>query len=299
MQWLPAQGKYVQQASDGGSKPGQSSPQEPLSLLKRMQAVQRIHQQHFQMRREMGGNFCAPLTELATILDVGCSNGRWAMEMAVQFPSAHVVGIDIVMPAPFVSLGHGLEQQPANVTFLQGDVLKRLPFPDASFDFVYIRLMYSVIPASAWGALMREMIRVTRPGGWVESLELLPYAVQQKEGMVTIIGWYFDVLRRQGAEPMAALKMPHWMRAGQLERVTTRKLKPAQRENLSDDEKRQNRDSALALIEDIREPLLGAQIASPEEYARIAAKASAELHDSANPGGFHAFVSFGQRSLTS
>lgn len=46
-----------------------------------------------------------------------------------------------------------------------------LPFPDAAFHFVHQRLLFLGIPVAAWPAAVREMVRVTRPGGWVELVE--------------------------------------------------------------------------------------------------------------------------------
>ncbi|HST89273.1 MAG TPA: class I SAM-dependent methyltransferase, partial [Ktedonobacterales bacterium] len=41
--------------------------------------------QHFLVRRVIGGNHHAPLTQPRLILDVGCGTGRWVVEMATEF----------------------------------------------------------------------------------------------------------------------------------------------------------------------------------------------------------------------
>lgn len=105
-----------------------------------------------------------------SLLDVGCGTGRWAVEMARRFPDATVVGVDIVPPAqPF----RDDFAPPANYTFVQGDVLQRLPFPDASFEFVHMRFLNLGIPRQRWQSVINELARLTAPGGWIESIECM------------------------------------------------------------------------------------------------------------------------------
>src|SRR5262249_20382346 len=55
--------------------------------------------QHFIVRRVLGGNHQSPLRQPQRILDAGCGTGRWAVEMAAEFPGALVVGLDLVRPS--------------------------------------------------------------------------------------------------------------------------------------------------------------------------------------------------------
>jgi SAM-dependent methyltransferase len=48
---------------------------------------------------------------------------------------------------------------------------KGLPFADNSFDFVHQRLPFTALPLTAWPAVVRDLARVTAPGGWLELLE--------------------------------------------------------------------------------------------------------------------------------
>lgn len=41
------------------------------------------------------GNYAAPIGSPSSILDVGTGTGRWAREMAITFPNANVVGVDV------------------------------------------------------------------------------------------------------------------------------------------------------------------------------------------------------------
>jgi SAM-dependent methyltransferase len=218
------------------------------------------------------------------------------MEMAAAFPEATVIGTDLVLPTPALSLGQGLDQLPTNVRFLQDDFLTGLPFPDATFDFVYIRLLYDAVPAHAWPQLLQDLIRVTRPGGWVESLEALPYSAGQGEGMVTIIEWFTDYLRQRGQDPLVALKIPHLLRDGGLINITTREIEAVRRPTEGWEERKSDRESGLLFVAGLQELLVTAGIASADDYEHAAAQARLELNTSAQPGGFHTYVTYAQRA---
>ncbi|HKD75026.1 MAG TPA: class I SAM-dependent methyltransferase, partial [Ktedonobacterales bacterium] len=101
----------------------------------------RLDLQHYLLRYVLRGNFVAPIRHPTSILDIGCGTGRWAAEMARQFPRAAVTGVDIVPPTiTSASVVQG-GISPPNCRFLEGDVTKGLPFATGSFDFVHMRLV--------------------------------------------------------------------------------------------------------------------------------------------------------------
>lgn len=147
------------------------------------------------------GNFVAPVRQPLAILDVGTGSGRWAMELASQFPAAQVIGTDVVPPAVDDAkvLGNGLDQRPPNYTFVPGNVLEGLPFADSSFDFVHQRLLITAIPKDRWPHVIRELVRVTRPGGWVELAECgVPEA--GGPGYTGLWGTWIEFLRGRGVD---------------------------------------------------------------------------------------------------
>lgn len=142
-------------------------PDATYMLPKDMADVPRLDFQHFLIRQAMHGNYISPLAEnINTILDVGCGTGRWCAEMALAFPSAQVLGIDLE-EMPLVGI-----EKPRNYLYKQANILNPLPFGNNAFDFVHQRLMLMSIPSFKWTDVLREILRVTQPGGWIELIEV-------------------------------------------------------------------------------------------------------------------------------
>ena len=145
----------------------------PYALPRDLEEMNRLDFQHYLIRYALKHNYGAPITQPLSILDVGTGTGRWAREMAHLFPQANVVGLDITHPPAddAAATAAGAKIIPNNYVFVAGNVLEGLPFVDGSFDFVHMRLLVAGIPHDRWPKVIQELARVTRPGGWVESVE--------------------------------------------------------------------------------------------------------------------------------
>lgn len=98
-----------------------------------------------------------PLTQFADVLDFGCGCGR-----VIQWlPRAgHLFGSDIDREAIAWCRAHL-----PFATFAVNDPLPPLPYRDASFDLVYALSVFTHINEPAQLLWLRELQRVTRPGG--------------------------------------------------------------------------------------------------------------------------------------
>src|SRR5262244_353459 len=92
----------------------------PYALPADLEEQNRLEFQHYILRATFQGNYAAPLTAPASILDVGCGTGLWAREMAQVFPQARVVGLDVTSPRldEQSAGGIGLDLRPPNYGFV-------------------------------------------------------------------------------------------------------------------------------------------------------------------------------------
>ena len=107
-----------------------------------------------------------PLDSVAKMLDLGCGRGHTTRMLAGQFPNASATGFEY--DAALVAQASADLSNPPRIAFQQGDA-SRLPFPIASFDLVFTRYMLVHVPDPL--TVIREMFRVTRPGGFVVAYE--------------------------------------------------------------------------------------------------------------------------------
>ena len=194
----------------------------PYLLPSDLGETNRLDFQHYMLRSALKGNYAAPLSRPQDILDVGAGTGRWAIEMARQFPGANVVGVDIAPPAS--DANESSEAHPDNYAFVQGNVLERLPFADNSFDFVHQRLLVAAIPAARWPSVVAELLRVTRPGGWVELLEAESRLPNAGPGLQTSMRWASALAGRRGIDPASASQVGEYLRQAGAQQINTRTI---------------------------------------------------------------------------
>lgn len=176
----------------------------------------RLDFQHFFLKGILGTNYLAPLTSPLMILDVGSGTGRWVAEMAQEFPNTRVTGIDVVPPSsPTPAL---------NAHFVQQDILKGLPFPSANFDYVHARLLVAAIPMAAWPGLLREYLRVVRPGGWIELFEGGTTFVNAGPFTQQYLRWWDQVSHQRGIDASYIEQLPSLMAALNMQQMQAKTL---------------------------------------------------------------------------
>lgn len=264
---------------------------DPYVLPKDLLESNRLDFQHYMLRYALQGHdFLAPIEQPRRILDVGCGTGRWAREMARQFPSASVTGVDLVLPTenPSVTSTDGHAE---NCVFAEGNVLKGLSFPDQSFDFVHMRLLYSAIPAASWPAVVQELVRLTRPGGWIElveaaSLENRGPAVDQMNT------WVVEACRRRGLDMTLGRHIGEMLEAAGISHVTFRELSLPVGEFGGRLGKMLETD-IIAILKASKPLVVNQQIASTDAYDELLGAWQAEVAQ--RPMTFPFYFAFGQR----
>jgi SAM-dependent methyltransferase len=130
--------------------------------------IDRLDIQHYALRGTLGADYLAPIQDPSRVLDVGAGTGQWGFELCARFPRCLVVGLDLVAGKP---------ERPSNYCLVRGNLLHGLPLRDDQFDFVHQRLLVAGVPLASWPAVVRDLARVTRPGGWLELVEF-PWEVE-------------------------------------------------------------------------------------------------------------------------
>lgn len=127
----------------------------------------RLMRQDQALTRSMGGLFPEKLdlTHVNRMVDLACGPGGWVLEAAFTYSDIQVVGVDISQRMITYAKTQAQVQNRTNATFQVASILQPLPFPDASFDLVNARLIVGFMKASDWPILLRECLRILRPGG--------------------------------------------------------------------------------------------------------------------------------------
>ncbi|HPH96507.1 MAG TPA: class I SAM-dependent methyltransferase [Anaerolineaceae bacterium] len=146
-----------------------------------------------------------PMARAKWILEVGCGTGALLGELSAAAPQARVCGVDLLTDR--LKLVRGAAP-------CAGSAL-RLPFPSASMDITlcHFLLLWLDDPAAA----LKEMGRVTRPGGVVMALAEPDYGgrIDYPESLVKLGRLQADSLRAQGANPlMGRMLAASFARAG-------------------------------------------------------------------------------------
>jgi ubiquinone/menaquinone biosynthesis C-methylase UbiE len=107
---------------------------------------------------------------LQRILDVACGSGGWVIEMARTYPHLQVIGFDIDANMIDYARTQARVGRLENASFAVMDAHEPLDYPENFFDLVSSRWL-SVIGRDAWPQMMSELLRVTRPGGFIRLME--------------------------------------------------------------------------------------------------------------------------------
>ncbi|KAG0969140.1 hypothetical protein G6F29_014253 [Rhizopus arrhizus] len=78
-------------------------------------------------------------------------------------------------------------------TFNFGNVIQGLPYEDNTFDFVQMRLFTAALRKEEWPIALKEIIRLTKPGGMIQLMEpdfrSILYALPKDRIFTLLINW--------------------------------------------------------------------------------------------------------------
>ncbi|WP_430789747.1 class I SAM-dependent methyltransferase [Actinoplanes sp. G11-F43] len=155
-----------------------------------------------------------------SLLDVGCGPGTITADLATRVTPGRTVALEQTGPALDLARAEIERRGLSGVEFAVGDV-HALDFPDATFDVVHAHqvLQHVADPVAA----LREMRRVTRPGGLVAARDSDYAAFTWFPQVPELDEWlalYQRVARGNGGEPDAGRRLLSWAREAGFTEVT-------------------------------------------------------------------------------
>lgn len=155
-----------------------------------------------------------------SVLDVGCGPGSITLDLAELVAPGQVIGLDRT-DAPLGTARAAAEQRGDQRTIFQVGDVAALPFDDATFDVCHAHqvLQHLGDPVAA----LREMMRVTKPGGWVAARDADYAAMAWYPQVPELELWrttYRSMARANGAEPDAGRRMRAWAREAGLDQAS-------------------------------------------------------------------------------
>ncbi|GAA5807435.1 hypothetical protein MFLAVUS_000796 [Mucor flavus] len=169
--------------------------------------------QHYVLKHILDGNIHVPVAmdKPITVLDAACGAGFWTLDIAHTFPNAKVIGLDAFPVDDKRMKGHSNTISAPNIVYKYGDLTTHLPLPDNYLDIIYQRDTTSIMPHERWPFLLDELMRVAKPGGYIELVEY-SFVIKNPGPVLALVNeWYKIVTTSIGVDPKEAKHLKHMM----------------------------------------------------------------------------------------
>ena len=133
-----------------------------------------------------------PISSNSVIADVACGTGIWLIHVAQEIPKAQLDGFDIdLTQAP------SKQSLPANVTLRQWNIFEDVPSDlVGKYDFIHVRLLILVIKNSDPRSVIRNLLKLLKPRGYIQWDELDCVNMCVRKDDVTVNAPALDELRK-------------------------------------------------------------------------------------------------------
>jgi ubiquinone/menaquinone biosynthesis C-methylase UbiE len=109
------------------------------------------------------------------ILDLGCGLGHNVVPIALAFPDAEVIAVDVGAPMLRYGAARARSLGATNIRFVQADVAKLSQFADESFDWIQSTMFLHETSYRSMQEIFAETQRLLKPGGIVMHVEQPQY----------------------------------------------------------------------------------------------------------------------------
>lgn len=134
-----------------------------------LEELQRLQVQEHLMTVALGGVLPeqSDPARFQHVLDVACGAGGWLIELAKTAPTiSHLIGVDISRRMIEAARTEAeVQQVQERVEFRLMDALRLFEFSADTFDLTNMRFALSFLRTWEWPQVLRELQRVTQPGG--------------------------------------------------------------------------------------------------------------------------------------
>lgn len=146
-----------------------------------------------------GQNILAPIRP-SQVLDIGTGSGRWAIEVADDYPNACVIGMDLAPIQP--------QSIPRNCEFIVGDLTQDLDrFDSASFDLVHSRMVHAGVTREEWRRYIEETYRMLLPGrGWAQFAEMSRWTIHNPDECLAVVEFFNHFEKLQHSKNLYAFE---------------------------------------------------------------------------------------------
>jgi ubiquinone/menaquinone biosynthesis C-methylase UbiE len=144
------------------------------------------------------------------ILNITCGPGSITVDLATHIPEGHITGLEYSEDPLPSARALAASREVENITFTTGDI-HALPFADNTFDVVHVHQVLQHIANPVQG--LREMRRVTKPGGIVAARESASFNwYPNNKGIEAWLNLTACVARAKGGNPHPGNIMHVWAR---------------------------------------------------------------------------------------
>lgn len=163
-------------------------------------------------------------------VDIACGSGAVTRVMAKMAGLGDVIGVD-GSPDRLRVARELANENHLKIQFIQGDA-ESIPLPDASSDYTHARMLFQYLSRKRRSQTLREMARVTRPGGRVVVVDLdeqLTRLYPMPASVRADLRYALGLLRRHtGFDPNVGRKLVSEMQLAGLRNVSAQ-VEPYQR----------------------------------------------------------------------